>query len=365
MKLICDLCLSKRSKIIYFRPENDPFTRLGLRDKTGLFQYIILLCGVVRVSKLNILNDNAKVQVVMTLRRWGLACAVPLTAPLAAAAAAAAAALSVVETLGEDERGTGNAIVPLRSGVDEKGAARLQDCVLVLPEMLSARECAQLREEADALVAGGGYTRDLFGEDGICPSLRRVSVDDMSAGAGQISRALLEGRVLPSLEREFPEVLAALGLEGFRGGTLEWASDEPTVNRYTRGGSFEPHEDAYSLSCIVLLSDDFVGGGTRFWPGAARSAVVHDDDDGNYGNINIGGSPPSPSKDSGESTMTTATTPTTTTSTRMLKNEGSSVLVQPRVGTALLFNGDITHAGNAVTSGVRHLFVGSFDVCNH
>ena len=29
--------LSKRSKIMYFRPEFDPFTRLGLRAKTGLF----------------------------------------------------------------------------------------------------------------------------------------------------------------------------------------------------------------------------------------------------------------------------------------------------------------------------------------
>ena len=28
---------SKWSKIMYFRPENDPFTRLGLRAKTGLF----------------------------------------------------------------------------------------------------------------------------------------------------------------------------------------------------------------------------------------------------------------------------------------------------------------------------------------
>jgi hypothetical protein len=30
-------CQQMWSKIIYFRPENDPFTRLGLRAKTGLF----------------------------------------------------------------------------------------------------------------------------------------------------------------------------------------------------------------------------------------------------------------------------------------------------------------------------------------
>lgn len=225
-----------------------------------------------------------------------------------------------------------NSIVPLRASVDEKGVPRLQDCVMVLPGVLSMGECTQLCEEADTLIAGG-YTRDLFGEENAGrQSLRRVSVEDMSNRNREISRMLLEERVLPVLEREFPEVLLALGLDGFRGGDFEWASDEPTVNRYTRGGRFEQHEDAYSLSCIVLLSHDFEGGGTRFWPKAAGASE----------------------NEKNELLWKSGTT--------TLTDEGSSVLVQPSVGTALLFNGDITHAGSAVKSGVRHLYVGSFDV---
>ena len=261
-------------------------------------------------------------------------------APFAAAVGAAvgATALQVTETrtLGKvDERSALNCIVRLHANVDEKGVNRLQDCVMVLPGVLSASECTELCEEADALIASG-YTRDLFGEE-LCDrnshqSLRRVSVEDMSNRHGEISRMLLEGRVLPVLEREFPEVLSALRLEGFRDSEFEWASDEPTVNRYTRGGTFDQHEDAYSLSCIVLLSDDFEGGGTRFWPEAAENGLL--------------------SASVGEGK----------TGSTVLINEGSSVLVQPSVGTALLFNGDITHAGSAVHSGVRHLYVGSFDV---
>ena len=36
------------------------------------------------------------------------------------------------------------------------------------------------------------------------------------------------------------------------------------------------------------------------------------------------------------------------------------ILLQPKQGTAVLFNGEIVHAGREVTSGVRHLYVASF-----
>lgn len=37
-------------------------------------------------------------------------------------------------------------------------------------------------------------------------------------------------------------------------------------------------------------------------------------------------------------------------------------LVQPPQGSALIFNGNITHAGRATTRGTRHVFVSSFDL---
>jgi hypothetical protein len=41
---------------------------------------------------------------------------------------------------------------------------------------------------------------------------------------------------------------------------------------------------------------------------------------------------------------------------------GAEVECRPPPGTAMLFNGTIRHAGRPVTSGVRHLYVASFDL---
>ena len=76
----------------------------------------------------------------------------------------------------------------------------------------------------------------------------------------------------------------------------------------------DAHEDGYSITCIVLLTDNFEGGGTSFWP-----ADDHPD-----------------------------------------RSRGT--VVEPLVGTALLFNGETTHSGNPVSSGTRHLYVASFDL---
>ena len=39
-----------------------------------------------------------------------------------------------------------------------------------------------------------------------------------------------------------------------------------------------------------------------------------------------------------------------------------AVLLRPRQGSALLFNGHVTHAGRAVAKGIRHTFVASFSL---
>ena len=187
---------------------------------------------------------------------------------------------------------------------------------------MSLEECEYLAQQSDRIIKQGKYDRDAYGGDvEDLNGLRRISLRDMDDAAKQISENLILERVLPTLEREQPNVLQSLHLNAFRrmDSTLEWASDEPTVNRYVCGGEFESHEDGYALTCIVLLSDQFEGGGTTFFP-----------------------------------------TGTTGTPQQVLIEEG--VLIQPSVGSALLFNGDITHAGNQVKSGTRHVYVASFNV---
>jgi len=144
----------------------------------------------------------------------------------------------------------------------------------------------------------------------------------MSAAAQELSHQIIKERILPTMQCQTPHLLR--DLEGWDSidADFEWASDEPSVNRYTAGGQFEPHRDGYPLTIVLLLSkdSDFVGGGTKFFEFEQNLAK---------------GSQP---------------------------DRGRSVLLQPSQGTALCFDGDITHAGSPVIFGTRHVFVASFGI---
>ena len=43
-------------------------------------------------------------------------------------------------------------------------------------------------------------------------------------------------------------------------------------------------------------------------------------------------------------------------------DEICEVLLQPQQGMGVLFNGQLSHAGKRVTSGLRHVYVASFDL---
>jgi hypothetical protein len=161
----------------------------------------------------------------------------------------------------------------------------------------------------------------------------------MSAVSRQLSHDLIFNRILPVLQAQQPQLLEELGLHPCPNKTfaLEFASDEPAINRYMPGGEFEPHEDGYALTLVVLLSDEFEGGGTMFWPSSGTGT----DGEGDVTDVGVGVGGVHP----------------------MEEDDGE--LMQPTVGTALLFNGDITHAGVKVLSGVRHVFVASFNCCEN
>lgn len=102
-------------------------------------------------------------------------------------------------------------------------------------------------------------------------------------------------------------------------GELEWSEGEPAINIYEGGGYFGAHKDHLALTVLIPLTtpgDDFVGGGTGFWSG----------------NRDVDENPSDPP---------------------------DSVL-KPEAGSALIFGGDVTHAGMPVESGYRSVFVCSF-----
>lgn len=88
---------------------------------------------------------------------------------------------------------------------------------------------------------------------------------------------------------------------------------------YENGGYFGAHKDHLALTVLIPLTspeDDFVGGGTGFWKG----------------NRDVDENP---------------------------ANEPDLIL-KPAAGSALIFGGDVTHAGMPVDSGYRSVFVCSF-----
>merc|ERR1740123_2655130 len=91
------------------------------------------------------------------------------------------------------------------------------------------------------------------------------------------------------------------------------------VNVYTEGGAFTRHRDREHLTVLVPLNqaeEAFIGGGTAFYSSGASS------------------SPP-------------------------------AVVARPVAGTALLWTGDVEHAGLAVKTGTRIVYVGSFSLEVH
>ena len=157
--------------------------------------------------------------------------------------------------------------------------------------------------------------------------LSRCPVLDLGWRAQALCRHVLCRRLLPFLDLELPEAAKLLSATSMSIGTsarplaehaFVFATGEPTVNRCTKGGLFSPHVDnGHALTMLCTLDEPaaFTGGGTNFWPEGVAL-----------------GSLPAP------------------------VIEG---LTPPR-GTAILFHGDVMHAGHELHSGVRHLLVATF-----
>jgi hypothetical protein len=215
----------------------------------------------------------------------------------------------------------------------------LTNRILLMSKVLSTEECQLLMDDADHVLGGSKYNRDLIEVDDSEGyeddkeraaderRLRRVSLCDMSQPSQKLSHDLIFCRILPALRQNNPELLESLGLSRFdvSPNELDWASDEPSINRYEVGGRFDPHRDGYAMTVIVLLSTEeaFLGGGTRFFDSAQGAEAFMDG---------------SCSDD----------------------NDSDSSVVKPPQGTVVLFSGDVYHAGCPVTKGTRHLFVASF-----
>ena len=199
----------------------------------------------------------------------------------------------------------------------------LHDSILLLPSLVTQSECATLIAAAEHFVATDAA------EVASDVPLRRIECQPEGVNLDGDSHALAHvilARALWSMECLQPELAGALFPEAYDLGDLwfGFSGSEPTLNRYTRGGTFEAHQDGHALTVIVPLSTsgtDFGGGGTAFW-----------------------------------SEATIGTDPCNA------KGVEPSLVMRPPAGTGMFWRGHLTHAGLPVTYGTRHVFVAGFNL---
>lgn len=195
--------------------------------------------------------------------------------------------------------------------------------VVLIPQLVSMENC-------DGMVA---EVEDIFGSRGWAwyprPAYERFRIPEMSDHAQSILDRTLREKLLPFVKEHLPGVERsfwekskvqndAYGPDAsITTVPLRFSDMEPAINRYAVGGTFAPHSDKLALTLNVLLSTDgaFAGGGTEFWiePNTSES-------------------------------------------------DAPDVLIEPKQGCGLVFNGRVLHAGREVTEGLRHLLVASFSI---
>eukprot|EP00929_Paragymnodinium_shiwhaense_P092086 TRINITY_DN51977_c0_g1_i1.p1 TRINITY_DN51977_c0_g1~~TRINITY_DN51977_c0_g1_i1.p1 ORF type:complete len:387 (-),score=53.35 TRINITY_DN51977_c0_g1_i1:14-1174(-) len=221
--------------------------------------------------------------------------------------------------------------------LSDTSAPFLCNSVLLIPDFLTKAECHLLMEAADcrraALTALEEQQRGVAAlpakslED-LDSGLSRLSMRHLAQDAQQLSLHILQDRVLPFLEQQLPEVAHHLfgRSAGLKEMAFSFSPNEPAVNRYSVGGEFKVHTDCYAVTVNVLLSEpeSFTGGGTAFWQQGQDAA--------------------------------------TSVAFALEPSIDDALLLQPRQGTGVLFNGNVHHSGRPVQSGTRHLYVASFNL---
>ena len=156
--------------------------------------------------------------------------------------------------------------------------------------------------------------------DDECPSIYSTL---FAPGEGWAARQPLNARGVQPKSADGPPAHLAETCPTLRdlylAGELEWSEGEPAINVYGAGGQFGCHKDHLALTVLMPLTapgTDFAGGGTGFWAG---------------------------NRETSEDPQSNPT-----------------AVLTPALGTALVFGGDVTHAGMPVQAGLRAVFVASF-----
>ena len=147
--------------------------------------------------------------------------------------------------------------------------------VVLIPDLISADDCAKLVAEVEAEFELRKNSSDHACLDGQSDYIggygkpikpfQKFPVFGMSEPTQAIFETLLRERLLPFVRENLPGIAKE---EVEADVPLKFSKGEPAINRYSVGGEFTPHTDKLTLTFNVLLSEGdgaFEGGGTEFW----------------------------------------------------------------------------------------------------
>eukprot|EP00930_Biecheleria_cincta_P032044 TRINITY_DN22233_c0_g1_i1.p1 TRINITY_DN22233_c0_g1~~TRINITY_DN22233_c0_g1_i1.p1 ORF type:complete len:318 (-),score=51.70 TRINITY_DN22233_c0_g1_i1:223-1176(-) len=229
----------------------------------------------------------------------------------------------------------------------ESSELYMHNSIILIPNLISPSECQQLMDAVERRIEKGSQQGRVYHADDLpqrfwkslqrllgavdvqeCAEvepLERLPVQYLGPEIKQLSKTILEDRLLAFLEAELPEV--AEKLFGRQANLAEltpsFSNNEPAVNRYVKGGEFTPHKDGYALTVNVLLSEPgaFTGGGTSLWQQSSFPPLG-----------------------------------------RLDRYLGREFVLHPHQGMGVVFNGKLSHAGRVTESGLRHVYVASFSL---
>jgi len=211
---------------------------------------------------------------------------------------------------------------------EENKSLILYNTVIVLPDLLSAEECKGLCIDADRIL-NDKKAKNIRG----CKTERWALYSLFGRNSQAIMDRVLGDHVLSFLELRLPDVAQTLFSDSRVAAysrmkqksskkrmTFYW--DDPVVIKYSGGNELAPHCDMRDLTIVIPLQypDDKRTtshrreGGTKFW--------------------------------------LQETSPEQATAT-------CGISVMPTLGSGIMFNGDITHSGSAISSGTRFVLMTS------
>ena len=216
------------------------------------------------------------------------------------------------------------------TNVDDSPDTLLHNTIVVLPNLISLKECELLVNEAERILQENKAS-NVQG----CKTESWSLYSRFGNDCQVVMDRVLGEHVLAFIRQRLPKVAKKLfdsndmpqGLgkrkedkDSSAKDTMTYYWDETVIIKYIAGNELAPHEDMRELTIVVPLNplEDFpmAGGGTRFW--LAPTSISPDYADSNGG-----------------------------------------ISLKPAAGTGILFNGNITHSGNAVHAGTRFVLMTS------